>query len=130
MNYLTQLSSGDSAGFFNLFYKTTSMYRCPVCMPFFSEVPSREHCIGIPMLDCRWLFFSENIGVLHGSVVRYLNHNPEVLGSSHTGSSWTFMRVSLAKTLQIPRLVLGQHSIDTSNVSYHHDMTEIMLKMA
>ena len=35
-----------------------------------------------------------------GSVVKYLTRNPEVLGSSHSGSSWFFVGMSLGKTLQ------------------------------
>ena len=70
------------------------------------------------------------LGVLHGSVVKCLTHNPGILGSSHTGSSGFFMGVSLSKTLQSPSLVLVKPRKDINNVSCRRDMTEILFKVA
>ena len=69
-------------------------------------------------------------GVLRGSVVKRLTRNPGVLGSSRTGSSGFFVRVSLGKTLQSPSLVLVKPRKDMNNVSCRRDMTEILLKVA
>ena len=65
--------------------------------------------------------------VMLGSVVKCLTLNPRVLGSSDTGSSWFFVRVSLSKTLQSPRLALVKPRKDMNNVSCCLDMTEILL---
>ena len=59
-----------------------------------------------------------------------LTRNPEVLSSTLTGSSWTFVRVYLRKTLQSPSLVLAKPWKDINNLSCRHDMTEILLKTA
>ena len=69
-------------------------------------------------------------GVQRGSVVKCLNRNPGVLGSSRTGSSVFFVGVSLDKTLQRPSLVLVKPRKDMNDMNCHRDMTEILLKMA
>ena len=66
-------------------------------------------------------------GVLYGSMVKCLTRNPEVLGSSHTGSSGFFVGVSLGKTLQNDSLVLVKSSIDMNNVSCRRAMIAILL---
>ena len=83
-----------------------------------------------PTLFSKGLFFKVVQGVLHSSVVKCLTRNPEVLGSSRTGSSVFFVGMSLGKTLQSPSLVLVKPRKDIKSVSCRHDMTEILLKAA
>ena len=73
------------------------------------------------------LFF--RVVVLHGSVIKCLTRNPGVLDFSSTGSSRFFARVSLGKTLQSPGSVLTKFRKDMNNVSHHHDIPEILLKV-
>ena len=49
-------------------------------------------------------------------------------GSSRTGSSGAFMRVTLGKTLQSPSLLLVKPRKEMNNVSCRRDMTEILWK--
>ena len=57
-----------------------------------------------------------------------LSSHPGVLGSRCTRSSWLFVGVSLGKTIQSLSLVLEKPRKDMNNVSFHRDMTEILLK--
>ena len=66
-------------------------------------------------------FLREHSVVLRGSVVKCLTRNPEVLGSSRSGSSGFFVGVSLGETLQSPSLVLVKAWKDMNNVSCRHD---------
>ena len=82
--------------------------------------------MGIVQNGCCTLF-SCYPGVLGSSVVKCLPGNPEVLGLI----LWVFfMGVSLGKTLQSPSLVLVKPRKDMNNVSFCHDVTEILLKAA
>ena len=59
-----------------------------------------------------------------------LTRNPGVLGSSRTGSSGFFVRVSLGKIFQNRSLVLVKQRKDINNVSCCRNMTRIVLKAA
>ena len=64
---------------------------------------------------------------MRGLLVKCLIRNQGVLGSSRTGSSGFFVRVSLGKTIQRPRIALVKPRKDMNNVSCRRDMTEILL---
>ena len=68
--------------------------------------------------------------VLRGSVVKCLTCNPGVLGLSHTKSSGFFSwECPWARHFRAqPSTVQTQESMN--NVSYHRDMTEILIKAA
>ena len=53
----------------------------------------------------KFCYFKWDIGVLRGSIVKFLTSNPGV-GSSRTGSIGIFEGVSLGKTIQSLSLVL------------------------
>ena len=63
-------------------------------------------------------------------MVECLTRNPWALGSSRTGSSGFFAKVSSGKTNQSPSLVLVKPRKDMNGVSCRRDMTEILLKAA
>ena len=71
------------------------------------------------------------LGVLSGSVVKRLTHNPGVLGSIRIGSSefffFFFVVVFLVKTLQSPSVILMKPRKNMNSVSCPCDMTEIQL---
>ena len=67
-------------------------------------------------------------GVLRGSVVECLSRNPDVLGSSLTGSSGFFRGSVLGQATSEAQP--GETQQDVNNVNCRRDMTEILLKAA
>ena len=67
---------------------------------------------------------------LHGSVLKCLTSDPEVLGSINTGPLRFFSSEGhwASKTLQSPSLALVKTRKDMNNMSCCRDMTEILLK--
>ena len=70
------------------------------------------------------------LGVLRGSVVKSLTHNPGVLGSSRTGSSGFFHGRVLGQDTSEPQPSTGETQEDMNHVSCRCDITEILLKVA
>ena len=68
--------------------------------------------------------------VPRGSVVKCLTRNPEVRGSSRTGSSGFFRGSVLGQDASEPSLVLVKPRKDMNIVSCRSDKTEILLKAA
>ena len=88
-------------------------YLFPQCfLTFLKQFQSFSH---ISLTVCR---------VLRGSVVKCLTRNPEVLGSSRTGTSEFFMGVSLGQTLLSASLVLVKPRKDMNNPSCLCDKTK------
>ena len=72
--------------------------------------------------------FLHYMGVLFGSVVKFLTRNPGVLGSSRTGSPGFFGGSVLGQDTSEPQPSTGETQEDMKNVSCQCDMTEILLK--
>ena len=115
-----------------LFVLDTFLY---VCCNFYFHWQKGRELISLPGVRRTSLCHSVRAltfisGVRRGSMVKCLNRNTGVLGSSRTGSSEFFAGVSLGKTLQSPSLVLVKPRKDMNNVICRRDMTEILLKVA
>ena len=84
-------------------------------------------CLRVVLID----FPHTYIGVLCGSVLKCLTHNPGLLGLNRSGSSGVFCGSVLGQDISEPlSLVLVKPRKDVNNVSCCRYMTEIPLKAA